>query len=83
MTLRATRNTELYLLHTSNLCEDTLKENCDLTLKYTEEVDFITWRETQLYRKMRKIISYHIRLSLHQHLIQSSTSLCFLILELL
>ena len=79
MTVRATRNTELYHLHTSNLCEDTLKENCDLTLKFAEGVDFVTWRETHLYMEMRKIISYHTHLSLDQHLIQSSTSPFFLI----
>lgn len=80
--LRATRKKEIYHLHTINLCEDTLKESSDLILKYAEGVGFITWQEALLYMKTRKIISFHIRLSSHQRLIQSSTSLFLLILEL-
>jgi hypothetical protein len=83
MILRATRNREIRHLHTINLCEGFLKASSDLTLKYAEGVGFITWQETNLYMKTRKIICYYIRLSSHQHLIQSSTSLFFFIVELL
>lgn len=69
MILRATRNREIHHLHTINLREDTLKASSDFTSKYAEGVGFITWRETILYMKMCKIVSYHIRLSSHQHLI--------------